>query len=206
MDKAKMIAAIVERHGVRLDKDDPALILVDLNVMALEEAAQKIAEHFDKAGEQVSEAASKMNLQTAQLVAAGDRFEKLLVMLSEESKRSIARAAEAAKKDQLQDLQQVMAAAAARAVGAAVNDRIEAAIESIRKATGTLESKSKTVTSAGKAITGAAWLYVSLSLIAAIVGSSLTIGALWYTGNLKAPATAAVQVTEQPVAAMQRRR
>jgi hypothetical protein len=47
MDKAKMIAEIAARHGVRLDKDDPAFLLVDLNMMALEEETGQLSKWKD---------------------------------------------------------------------------------------------------------------------------------------------------------------
>lgn len=42
-----MIAEIAARHGVRLDKDDPAFLLVDLNMMALEEETGQLSKWKD---------------------------------------------------------------------------------------------------------------------------------------------------------------
>lgn len=36
MDKQKLIARLVERHGIKLDPDDPAFLIVDLNMLMLE--------------------------------------------------------------------------------------------------------------------------------------------------------------------------
>lgn len=43
MDRSKLIALIVEKTGVKLDPDDPAFVLVELNQISLEEAAEKIS-------------------------------------------------------------------------------------------------------------------------------------------------------------------
>jgi len=51
MDRNKLAAAIVERGGPRLDPDDPAFILVDLNRMVLEESAFKVAEQIGQAAD-----------------------------------------------------------------------------------------------------------------------------------------------------------
>ncbi len=36
MNKRQLIAAIVEKSGIKLTEDDPAFLLVDLNLMMLE--------------------------------------------------------------------------------------------------------------------------------------------------------------------------
>ncbi|MRD49354.1 hypothetical protein GHT07_18925 [Caenimonas koreensis DSM 17982] len=47
MDRRQLIAALVEKTGVKLDEDDPAFLLVDLNLMVLDSrtdaAAEKLA-------------------------------------------------------------------------------------------------------------------------------------------------------------------
>ena len=47
MNKAKMVATIVERFEVRLDQDDPAFVLVELNKLALEETAQALVDQIE---------------------------------------------------------------------------------------------------------------------------------------------------------------
>lgn len=44
-----MIAEIAARHGVRLDPDDPAFLLVELNLMALDEKEAKLKAQTDEA-------------------------------------------------------------------------------------------------------------------------------------------------------------
>lgn len=46
MDKRQLIAAIVEKTGVKLDEDDPAFLLVDLNLMVLESRTGEAATHL----------------------------------------------------------------------------------------------------------------------------------------------------------------
>ena len=42
-----MIAEIAARHGVRLDRDDPAFLMVDLNIMALEDGVESLSKWKD---------------------------------------------------------------------------------------------------------------------------------------------------------------
>lgn len=52
MDKRQLIAALVEKTGIKLTEDDPAFLLVDLNLLVLEsrtsEAAKQLAMATDK--------------------------------------------------------------------------------------------------------------------------------------------------------------
>lgn len=43
MDRNKLIGLIVEKTGIKLDPDDPAFVLVELNRITLEEAAENVA-------------------------------------------------------------------------------------------------------------------------------------------------------------------
>lgn len=61
MDRNKLIALIVEKTGIKLDPDDPAFVLVELNRISLEEAAEKIAADL-------SNAANKFERTTTQNV------------------------------------------------------------------------------------------------------------------------------------------
>jgi hypothetical protein len=53
MDKQKLIAEIVQRFDVKLDHDDPAFILVELNRLVLEDSAQKIANQITQAADKL---------------------------------------------------------------------------------------------------------------------------------------------------------
>lgn len=58
MDRRQLIAAIVERVGVKLDHNDPAFILVELNHLALEESAKKVADQIGQAAEKFNRVAT----------------------------------------------------------------------------------------------------------------------------------------------------
>jgi hypothetical protein len=62
VDKRKMIGAIAERLGIRLDENDPAFVLVELNRLALEEAGRDAATALqlavDKAAADLASAAA----------------------------------------------------------------------------------------------------------------------------------------------------
>jgi hypothetical protein len=59
MDRRKLVATIVERFGVKLDHDDPAFILVELNHLVLEESAGKVADDITKAAEKLNTATTR---------------------------------------------------------------------------------------------------------------------------------------------------
>ena len=61
MDRRKLVAKIVEKSGVKLDADDPAFLLVELNHLAFEEMGSSIAD-------QVSAAAEKFEATTTRNV------------------------------------------------------------------------------------------------------------------------------------------
>jgi len=58
-----MIAAIVERLKVRLDEDDPAFVLVELNKLALEEAAKALVAQLAPISDEIDAAARKLLAQ-----------------------------------------------------------------------------------------------------------------------------------------------
>lgn len=96
MDKAQLIAAIVAKHKVRLDEDDPAFLLVDLNQMALEATVAGIFE--------------KKEALLARIESESTRLENLLVQLQQtfleygrkinvENAKTISQLKEAAQED-----------------------------------------------------------------------------------------------------------
>lgn len=177
MDKAKLIAAIVERHKVRLDEDDPAFILVDLNQIVLNEAVKDIATLFSGIFEQIDSASGKQNMQTAQLLDAGSKFEKqfekLASALIEEGKRNIARSAESSKAEQLRNIQDAMQSAASSALDAAISERMGKVLADLAKAnkelTGTVsQTKAAAASIAAKSTR---WLWVAP--VGAIVAAAI---------------------------------
>jgi hypothetical protein len=57
-EKRQIIAALVERTGVRLDEDDPAIVLVELNRLMLERSANDAAEKLTLVAKQFVDAAT----------------------------------------------------------------------------------------------------------------------------------------------------
>jgi hypothetical protein len=49
MDVKRLISEVVERNGIRIDKNDPAFCLVTLNELVLEESSKKIIENVRSA-------------------------------------------------------------------------------------------------------------------------------------------------------------
>lgn len=87
MDRRRIIAALVEKTGIKLDEDDPAFLLVELNMLLLEHRTREAARELDSAAEKFSavaahnaddfvsvanEALSKFIQRTRELIAAID--------------------------------------------------------------------------------------------------------------------------------------
>ena len=51
MDKRRLIAALVEKTGIKLTEDDPAFLLVDLNLLVLESRTSEAAKQLETATE-----------------------------------------------------------------------------------------------------------------------------------------------------------
>lgn len=60
MNKGQIIASIVERFKVRLDEDDPAFILVEMNRMALLETGKAIVSELEPIPAKINEAAQQL--------------------------------------------------------------------------------------------------------------------------------------------------
>jgi len=87
MDRRRLIAALVEKTGLKLDEDDPAFLLVELNLLLLDERTKEAARELDGAAEKLgavttrsvddfvsvaNEALSKFIQRTKELMAAID--------------------------------------------------------------------------------------------------------------------------------------
>lgn len=59
MDRRQALAALVAKTGVKIDEDDPAFLLVELNALLLDsrtdEAAKRLAGHTAKLGETMTQ-------------------------------------------------------------------------------------------------------------------------------------------------------
>lgn len=51
MNKRQLIAALVEKSGIKLTEDDPAFLLVDLNLLVLESRTSEAAKQLEAATE-----------------------------------------------------------------------------------------------------------------------------------------------------------
>lgn len=65
MDQGKLIGEIVQRFGVKLDKDDPAFLLVELNRLVLEQAGDDLAGKLGELPGQVEAAGQRMLAELA---------------------------------------------------------------------------------------------------------------------------------------------
>jgi hypothetical protein len=65
MDRSKLIASLVESHGVKLDQDDPAFVLVELNAMVFDELTQPILDRLESTLDQLSEISDNLDEKTA---------------------------------------------------------------------------------------------------------------------------------------------
>jgi len=62
MDRSKLIAALVERLEVKIDQDDPAFVLVELNALVFEELVQPLLDRLDEVADSVSGLSKLSNL------------------------------------------------------------------------------------------------------------------------------------------------
>lgn len=76
MEKADLIAAIAAKHGIRLDADDPAFLIVDLNRLVLEDKANELVRLLEEVTakahnmQQISDSVQKNLSQTLESVEA----------------------------------------------------------------------------------------------------------------------------------------
>lgn len=79
MDMNRLMAEAVARHGVKMDANDPAMVIVTLNQLMLEEAVRGVAD-------EIREAAKEFE-------AAGERIQKGVgVAVAQSLAREVARA------------------------------------------------------------------------------------------------------------------
>lgn len=83
MDKAAIIAEIAARHGVRLDPDDPAFLLVDMNLLALASAKASLAETAQSLQNISREIENKTAAALAKIDEAASNHQKTLAKQSD---------------------------------------------------------------------------------------------------------------------------
>lgn len=59
LDRRQIIGALVAKNGIKLDEDDPAFLLVDLNILVLEAERGEAAKQLEAATAQFSEATTR---------------------------------------------------------------------------------------------------------------------------------------------------
>lgn len=78
MDKSEMIGEIARRMNIRLDLDDPAFILVELNRLMLESAGKDLEQSLQGIGAASVAAANKIEIQTHELASEAERITQLI--------------------------------------------------------------------------------------------------------------------------------
>ncbi len=60
MDMNRLMAEAITRHGVKLDANDPAMVIVTLNRLMLEEAVHEVADEIRKAASEFEVAGERL--------------------------------------------------------------------------------------------------------------------------------------------------
>lgn len=70
LDTKRIVTEMASRHGVRMDEDDPALNIVALNRLMLEQSADQIIGRIHESIQEFESAVAKVQTRAGQLVAA----------------------------------------------------------------------------------------------------------------------------------------
>src|SRR5436190_23887775 len=69
IDVERLLAEALTKHGIRLDPDDPAIVLVTLNRLVLEDAVECVAADIRKATREYEEAANRVQSRLGAAIA-----------------------------------------------------------------------------------------------------------------------------------------
>lgn len=69
LDKKHLLGEMASHYGIRLDESDPALAIVALNLLALEQAAEQIREHIRAGIAEFTEAVQKTEARGGKVLA-----------------------------------------------------------------------------------------------------------------------------------------
>ena len=69
LDKNRLLGEMASRYGIRLDESDPALAIVTLNQLALEQAAEQIRDHIRAGIAEFTEAVQKTEARAGNMLA-----------------------------------------------------------------------------------------------------------------------------------------
>jgi len=70
IDTERLLTEALRKHGIRLDPDDPAVVLVTLNRLVLEDVAESVAADIGKATREFETAAGRLQAKVGSAVGA----------------------------------------------------------------------------------------------------------------------------------------
>ena len=70
IDTDRLLTEALKKHGIRLDPDDPAVVLVTLNRLVLEDVAESVAADIGEATREFEAAAGRLQGKVGSAVAA----------------------------------------------------------------------------------------------------------------------------------------
>jgi hypothetical protein len=70
IDTDRLLAEAMKKHGIRLDPDDPAVVLVTLNRLVLEDVAESVAADIGRATKEFEAAAGRLQGKVGSAVGA----------------------------------------------------------------------------------------------------------------------------------------
>ena len=70
IDTDRLLTEALKKHGIRLDPDDPAVVLVTLNRLVLEDVAESVAADIRKATKEFEAAAGHLQGKVGSAIAA----------------------------------------------------------------------------------------------------------------------------------------
>jgi hypothetical protein len=73
IDTERLLTEALKKHGIRLDPDDPAVVLVTLNRLVLEDVAESVAADIGKAARGFEAAAERLQGKVGSAVGAAIR-------------------------------------------------------------------------------------------------------------------------------------
>src|SRR5690242_19453778 len=70
IDTDRLLTEALKKHGIRLDPDDPAVVLVTLNRLVLEDVAESVAADIRRATKEFEAAAGRLQSKVGSAVGA----------------------------------------------------------------------------------------------------------------------------------------
>jgi hypothetical protein len=96
LDLKELAAKVSVEHGIRVDLDDPIMVVVTLNRLALEQAANEIVEKVRSATREFEQAADRVQLRSGALLA--QKVRDCFAVLRQEMVKDIGDASSRAQK------------------------------------------------------------------------------------------------------------